>query len=176
MIAMNCPKFIWICVWILVVVGMPGMVCSQGLDSQAAQADYLAPFLVASELALALDSDNGIHKAWKGGQALVATYAAVEVLKNIFKEPRPDRSDNKSFPSGHSALAFTAASVLDISQPGSEQLAYPCAGYIAWSRVETRKHYWRDVIAGAVVGHIFGRQFAYKDKNEPIQLGVSFAF
>ena len=34
-------------------------------------------------------------------------------LKAIVNEERPDRSDNKSFPSGHAAIAFAAARSID---------------------------------------------------------------
>lgn len=138
--------------------------------------DYLVPFLAASEIALAADSDKGMHKAWKCGQALVVSYAATEVIKSVFRETRPDGSDNRSFPSGHAALAFTAASVLDVSQPDTARLAYPCAAYIAYQRVETQKHYWTDVIVGAIIGNAIGREFAYSGRSQTPQLFVSFAF
>jgi hypothetical protein len=37
------------------------------------------------------------------------TLAVVQITKNLVKEERPDGSNNLSFPSGHTAIAFTNA-------------------------------------------------------------------
>ena len=39
-------------------------------------------------------------------------FAGKAALKKVVNEERPDHSDNKSFPSGHAAMAFAAATSL----------------------------------------------------------------
>ncbi|NQW66956.1 MAG: hypothetical protein HQ455_07060, partial [Burkholderiales bacterium] len=41
------------------------------------------------------------------------SFAATTVLKNSIHAARPDGSDNKSFPSGHTAVAFAAVRYMD---------------------------------------------------------------
>lgn len=78
------------------------------------------------------------------------------VLKKMIKEERPDHSDNKSFPSGHAAIAFAAARSID-KEFRKDCIWIPIAGYAAATavgieRVANKHHYWYDVVAGAALG------------------------
>ena len=54
------------------------------------------------------DWDGDLQAAGSIGSAFLAT----EALKRAYPETRPDRSDRKSFPSGHTSSAFAAAATL----------------------------------------------------------------
>jgi undecaprenyl-diphosphatase len=98
--------------------------------------------------------------------ALVATGAAslvAHVLKDAFDRPRPSVADpqlgaltpipgNPSFPSGHSATAFAAATAVAILCPRMRPYALGIAAAVALSRVYLRVHFPLDVVAGALVG------------------------
>ena len=78
-------------------------------------------------------------------------------LKAIVNEERPDHSDNKSFPSGHAAIAFAAARSID-KEFRKESIWIPIAGYAAATalgveRVVSDRHHWYDVVAGAALGY-----------------------
>jgi membrane-associated phospholipid phosphatase len=74
-------------------------------------------------------------------------------LKATIKERRPDGSDNDSFPSAHSSVAFTSAEYLRKRYGWEYGIpAYGLAAFVAYSRVEADKHYVRDVLAGAAIG------------------------
>ena len=63
-------------------------------------------------------------------------------------------SGHASFPSGHAALAFAAATALD-RETGARWVpwvAYPIAGLVGWSRVRDDRHWTSDVVAGAALG------------------------
>ena len=86
----------------------------------------------------------------------VITYTIVESMKHSFKEIRPDSSDNFSFPSGHTALAFTNASLLyyeykntNIWYAGSGFLFATATGIL---RIANNKHYLSDVLTGSGIG------------------------
>lgn len=98
----------------------------------------------------------------QGTKALVATGLATELLKHIVQEKRPFSDDHDSFPSGHTSLAFAAATVVSDYHPKYEVLAYSAASVVGWSRVEDGKHRWREVIAGALLGHFVAKQFTSK--------------
>ena len=84
-------------------------------------------------------------------------YVGKTALKAMVKEDRPDHSDNKSFPSGHTAMAFAAARSID-KEFRKESIWIPIAGYAAATavgieRVANDRHHWYDVVAGAAVGY-----------------------
>jgi membrane-associated phospholipid phosphatase len=71
--------------------------------------------------------------------------------KALVHEERPNHKDNNSFPSGHSALAFAAATTL-YRRYGWEY-GYPAYGVAivtGYARVAAREHHWWDVVASAV--------------------------
>lgn len=80
-----------------------------------------------------------------GSSALALTVA----LKYSIDAERPNGS-GQSFPSGHTALAFAGASFL--TRRYGLRVGLPALGaasFVAWSRVHTRDHHVRDVVAGA---------------------------
>ena len=84
-------------------------------------------------------------------------FAGKTALKAMINEERPDHSDNKSFPSGHAAIAFAAARSID-KEFRKESIWIPIAGYAAATalgveRVVSDRHHWYDVAAGAALGY-----------------------
>lgn len=77
-------------------------------------------------------------------------------LKHSIHERRPDWTDNRSFPSGHTALAFTGAVILDKEyrhvSPWISVAGYAVATGVAVDRVARNRHAWQDVTAGAAIG------------------------
>lgn len=78
----------------------------------------------------------------------VATYT----LKYAVDAQRPT-GGGQSFPSGHTASAFMGAEFIR-KQYGLKWgiPAYATAAWVGYSRVESHNHYWRDVVAGALIG------------------------
>ncbi len=69
--------------------------------------------------------------------------------------------DNSSFPSGHTTVAFAAATVFAKEyhdQPLVPVIAYSAATLIGLSRITENKHWATDVLAGAALGYLTGRQ------------------
>lgn len=90
------------------------------------------------------------------GTSVAVAYGVKTALKLGVKEERPDHSDNKSFPSGHAAMAFAAARSID-KEFRKDYIWVPIAGYavataIGVERVISDRHYWYDVAAGAAIG------------------------
>ncbi len=87
-----------------------------------------------------------------GASALVTTG-----LKEAFPELRPDGSDRKSFPSGHTSTAFAAAATLFNRQGAGVGIpAMLVASFVGVARVQADKHHWYDVVVGAGIGTASG--------------------
>lgn len=91
------------------------------------------------------------------GASVVVAFGAKTALKSMIHEDRPDHSDDKSFPSGHAAMAFAAARSLD-KEFRKDCIWIPIAGYAAATavgieRIANKHHHWYDVVAGAAVGY-----------------------
>lgn len=84
------------------------------------------------------------------------TVCITEALKHGVTEWRPDRSDNRSFPSRHASWAYAGAAILSVEL--SDRFAYTpllaqtAANAVGMQRVISRRHYPSDVLAGAAVG------------------------
>jgi membrane-associated phospholipid phosphatase len=80
----------------------------------------------------------------------------VHPLKHFTKVKRPDNSDFKSFPSGHTAEAFASAELMRIEfkddNPWLGYAGYLMAGATGYLRMYNNKHWISDVLAGAGIG------------------------
>lgn len=107
----------------------------------------------------AIDSDHG--RSWEQvvvtavGSYAVATATAYS-LKHTVNELRPDKSDRRSFPSGHATYAFAGATMLHHEygqlSPWVTIGGYGVATLVAADRVRQDRHYVHDVCAGAAIG------------------------
>ena len=101
----------------------------------------------------------------------IATASGVGLLgKSLIEEERPDNSGSDSFPSNHSANAFAAATTLNRRYGWKFGVpAYGIASLVGIGRVQAEKHYWKDVLAGAVIGSLAGWAFT-EPYNDIIQI------
>ena len=119
---------------------------------------------VAGGIALAI---LGGPKGRRAGAAtalasLAATYVVQERVKPIFRRVRPFvnrearvvgvRPADHSFPSGHTASSFAAATALALYYPKAAPLAYAVATGVGMSRVHLGVHFPSDAAVGGVIG------------------------
>lgn len=110
-------------------------------------------FLAAGPVREWTGGGSGAHtKAFRDLDAELASGLVAEGLKQFIREERPDGSGNDSFPSGHATVSFALAATESAFHPSEAPYWYGGAALISASRVRLGKHYWKDVLAGTVIG------------------------
>lgn len=112
-------------------------------------------------IAAAIPLYKGDWEGFKQAGFSIGTASAVGLIgKNTIDAERPDGSDNKSFPSNHTANAFASATTLHLRYGWEVGLpAYGIATLVGVGRVQAERHYWKDVAAGAALGIVSGWLF-----------------
>lgn len=107
---------------------------------------------------LATGHDRVTHVALDVVRAQVVSQVLVQGLKHTVRRDRPDGSNRLSFPSGHAAITFATATVLQRHHGLAWALpAYGLATYVSTSRLHDDVHYLSDVVVGATIGILAGR-------------------
>jgi len=113
-----------------------------------------------------------VKKDYEGTKQIVfsgATNLATSLLlKAIIDKDRPDFSNNNSFPSAHTSIAFQGASFIQRRYGWKYGIpAYLVSSYVGWGRTYSKKHDGWDVLAGAAIGtistYVFTTPFAQKN-------------
>ena len=148
-----------------VLVPAPALASPHGWD----QASNIA----RDGLVIAALGAPAVQGDWQGsGEAALSmggAFAVTEGLKWAIPEERPDHSDDKSFPSGHTSTSFAAAASLEKRYGWKIGLpAHALAVFVGVARVEAKKHFVQDVVAGAAIGEAAGWLLT-KRRNDRVQ-------
>jgi membrane-associated phospholipid phosphatase len=106
-------------------------------------------------------------------RAQLLSQSMVQTLKYSIRRDRPDHSNNKSFPSGHSASMFATATVLQryygwkVGVP-----SYALGGYVALARMAWNRHHATDVVMGAGFGIASARTVTMSFNKQKFNVGV----
>ena len=108
--------------------------------------------------ALAVPAVHGdLEGVGRAGWAMGATRLVTDGLKSTIHEERPDESNNRSFPSGHTSMSFSAAATLHKRYGWKYGIpAHIVAAFVGAARVKADKHYVHDVVVGAAIGEAAG--------------------
>ncbi len=142
-------------------------------DDARDASDYLRATLRVEAIITALATPSGdVPEQWMVSKAkglgvelaaVGATSSVTDWIKDATDRTRPDERSDNSFPSGHASGAFSYMTLanrnidsIDMPQALKPPLKignYLLASGVAWARVEGRRHYPSDVLAGAALGH-----------------------
>lgn len=125
--------------------------------------------LVPLGLALATRTSKPLKKAlWIMPSLWGATFCVEMPIKHWCRRKRPfisivqaivvgRKPGSFSFPSGHSAAAFSGAALLSKGFPRGKGFFYTVAGLVAFSRIFLGAHYPGDVVSGGFIGGLLAR-------------------
>jgi membrane-associated phospholipid phosphatase len=110
------------------------------------------------------------------GEAAVDSFAVATAVGYATGRDRPLQdnhngdfwSGGNSFPSDHSAVAWSIATVLSHEYPGPlpTLLAYGAATAISVARVQGKQHFTSDVVVGDAIGWLIG-EYVYRAHHDP---------
>lgn len=122
--------------------------------------DYLLFLPEVMHMGLGLAGAKAENPFWDRAIEAVWTYTSViavgYTLKAVVDSPRPDLSDNKSFPSGHAAFAFAGAELVRMEYGwGWGAGAYAVATGVSVLRLYNNEHWGSDLLFGAGTGILY---------------------
>lgn len=118
--------------------------------------------------------EEGTRPTWQFVKAYGSSFVMEQALKHIVQKPRPDGSDNLSFPSGHTTSAFSGAAFIQRKYGWKYGIpSYVLASYVGYTRIQAKKHDGWDVLAGATIGvgtaYLFTKPYQKKAVDVSLQ-------
>lgn len=145
--------------WIVMLLGLCFQAHAQHQHSNTTDniLEYTPYATIFALKAFGVDSKDNVTKMTVTTAASwVAAAGTAYLLKNNIRETRPDKSNRRSFPSGHTCIAFAGATMLHKEygkvSPWISVAGYGVATIVGIDRVLGDHHYWHDVAAGAGIG------------------------
>ncbi|WP_428775292.1 phosphatase PAP2 family protein [Vibrio sp.] len=119
-----------------------------------------------------------IHSDAEGAKQLTyslgTTIAVVQAGKFAVGRTRPNVSNTASFPSGHTAAAFSGAAFLQSRYGAAWGIpGYVAATYVGASRIYGNRHYADDVVAGAGIAFLVNQYFVSPYTPEGVNLSAA---
>lgn len=144
----NSIKFLCISVILSLFLCTKAFAYNEDLEKAGDVLQWGLPFAAGIISAVKLDGEGLVQL----GEGAMWTALSTHFLKRSINATRPNGEDF-SMPSSHTSSAAQAAAYLQFRYGWEYGVpAYLLTGLVAYSRVDSRHHYWRDVIAGAVLG------------------------
>ena len=125
--------------------------------------DWLQHVPLIATTAMNFAGYEGRSNHWRYLASGAMSYGFMALFTNVIKysakEMRPDGSTANSFPSGHTATAFVAATIMHkeyglTRSPWWSVLAYGCATTTGIMRTLNNRHWISDILVGAGIGVI----------------------
>lgn len=138
--------------------------------------DYILYAPLASAYAFQAFSIKGKHNVKHmtaiSTLSLLGVTGVVHGLKNTVRRERPDLSSNVSFPSGHTASAFWAATIFhkeySKKYPWISVMSYGIATTTGALRVMNNRHWFSDICVGAGIG-ILTTELVYRAYDKQLE-------
>lgn len=144
--------------------------------------------LVGASAGMYLMSFPSHNEHWRetgflAGEAAINSLIPIEIMKYSLGRERPFQGagggrffrGGTSFPSEHSAAAWSIAGVIAHEYPGvvPRLVAYGTAAAIDFSRIHGRQHFPSDVLVGSVLGYLVA-QSIYTRRHDPELRGAAW--
>lgn len=149
-----------------VISGLRGPLMNQFFTEITSLASFSVAILLVAGLYFL--EDKSYFKLSATG--LLTTSITVHLMKLVLSVKRPElvehlvSTSTYSFPSGHSAVAWTLAVILSGKKLELRPYLYGLAVLICFSRFYLGVHFLLDIVAGAVIGGAIGKAVLSKEE------------
>lgn len=110
---------------------------------------YAIPISTATATII-LNDDKG---TWQFAKGFLLNAITTEGMKYFIHKERPNGFDDKSFPSGHTSITFQSAAFIQKRYGWKFGIpAYLLSSYTGYSRIQSKNHFFIDVLSGALIG------------------------
>ena len=141
---------------------VPATAATDGYSGSELSADLITAVVPFGTFWIAHKKDDS-HGEGQWVRSTGASLIINSVLRYGLKDSEWSERPNGSpygFPSGHTAFMASSAAFLQDRYGWKYGVpAYALTGYVAWVRVDTDHHRWRDVIAGAALSWSVSKLF-----------------
>ena len=160
---------------LVTLFGLIAAIDVQAYDHTESTGNVLAFALPIAAAGLTLGYQD-CQGAWEFGESAALAMGTTFALKFAIDKTRPN-GENQSFPSGHATISFTSAEFMRKRYGWEYGLpAYALATFVAYSRVESGRHYTIDVIGGAAIGILSSYLITQPYKGWNIQPEVGYSY
>lgn len=147
---------------LLVLHAAPAVADANEYTGEELAADIITAALPVGAFAIAHYQDDGAGEGqfFRANAASLLLNTTLRVAFNQTEYGERPNGNQYAFPSGHVGFVVTQASFLQRRfgwQYGVP--AYALSAYVAWVRVDTDHHHWRDVVAAVAVAELTTRFF-----------------
>jgi len=127
-------------------------------EKAASISDYGVTALMVSPYVLILnEKENRVKKAASVATIQFFNHALTGYVKRSVGRTRPNRENNKSFWSGHSANSAASAAIVCKLDKRYCLPAISMALSVGYFRIAAQKHWFTDVLSGLTVGYANGK-------------------
>lgn len=160
-------RAVWIC--ILSLIPTIGICDDRSIEVMGDNLQIALPIAAYGLSFLKEDREGAIQFT----KSFLATVGITHILKPGINKTRPNGGEH-SFPSGHSAAAFSGAAYINRRYGLVYGVpAYAAASYVGWSRVKTEHHWKEDVFGAAIIAIGVNQYFVDSQKTDMPALSLS---
>ena len=145
---------------LVVLLGLRAGTATAGAEELSA--DIVTGLLPLTAYAIAhfKDDDEGEKEFLRSTAASLVVNTSLRLAFNQTSWGVRPNGRPYSFPSGHVTLVVSGAAFLQDRYGWKYGApAYALSAYVAWLRVDTGHHYWRDAVGGAALGYGVSKLF-----------------
>ena len=147
---------------LLAVQALPAAADAEGYTGAELSADIITATLPLATYAIAhyKDDGDGESQFLRSNAVSLVLNTALRVAFNETEYGERPNGNQYAFPSGHVGFVITQAAFLQQRfgwKYGAP--AYLLSGYVAWVRVDTDHHHWRDVVFAVALSEALARLF-----------------
>lgn len=147
---------------LLALHAVPAVADGNDYTADELAADIVTASLPLGALAIAHYKDDGAGEGqfFRSNAVSLVLNTALRVAFNETEYGERPNGNQYAFPSGHVGFVVTQAAFLQQRFGWKYGVpAYLLSGYVAWVRVDTDHHHWRDIIAAVAVAEFSTRFF-----------------